>query len=406
MDARHSTSLLTLRRDGVGEPTMSAIEVRPVSLGNKREVEQFINVPWDIGMTKEPNWVPPLKDDYRKQLDPKKSVFLAHGELQAWTAFKDGKPVGRISAQLDFDYDKTWPDEPKTAFFGFFECIDDRDVAQALFQRAEAWAREKGRARLRGPFTLDSKGEVGVLIEGFERPSMIGTTWNRPYVDPLIQACGYPKVKDFFGWLYTADTPMDALTKKVADKTRALPDVKIRCMDIKEIRREAGIIKDIYNEAWRQNWNFTPFTDLELEVIASEYKLFIDTNITYVAEVEGKPAAMLFAIPDINELIRDFNGELMKNPINLVKLLWRLKFKRPRRVRLIMLGVHHDYRASRKYGALAAVLYEEISVRGKAAGYEAGELSWTLEDNDQINRGIERMGGKIYRKWRVYERAL
>jgi GNAT superfamily N-acetyltransferase len=385
---------------------MSAIEVKPVDLGNTREVETFINVPWDVGMTNEKNWVPPLKDDYRKQLNPKKSVFLAHGELAAWTAFRDGKPVGRISAQVDFDYDKTWPNEPKTCFFGFFESLDDQAIAKALFEKAEAWARSRGRVRLRGPITLDTKGEVGILVEGFENPSMIGTTWNRPFMDALIQASGYGKAKDFYGWLYDANTPMDAFTKKVADKTRALPNVKVRLMEIAHLRREAGIIKDIYNEAWRENWNFTPFTDLELEVIASEYKMFIDEQLAYVAEVDGKPAAMLFAIPDVNELIRDFNGELMKNPINLIKLLWRLKFNRPKKARLIMLGVHHDYRASRKYGALAAVLYEEISMRGRAAGYLAGELSWTLEDNDGINRGIERMGAKLYKRWRVYERPV
>lgn len=385
---------------------MSAIEVREVSLSDKKAIEQFIDVPWAIGMPKEKNWVPPLKDDYRKQLDPKKSVFLAHGELAAWTAFRDGKPVGRVSAQVDFDYDKTWPDEPKTAFFGFFECIDDVEVAKALFAKAEGWAKAKGRVRLRGPITLDTKGEVGVLIEGFDSPNMIGTTWNRPFMDKLIQDAGYPKAKDFYGWWYGAELPLDDFTKKVADRTRALPNVKIRLMELAHIRREANIIKDIYNEAWSKNWNFTPFTDLELEVIANEYKMFIDTQLAYVAEVDGKPAAMLFAIPDVNELVRDFNGELMRNPLNLVKLLWRLKFNRPKRARLIMLGVHHDYRASRKYGALAAVLYEEISVRGKAAGYLGGELSWTLEDNDQINRGIERMGAKIYKKWRVYERPL
>jgi GNAT superfamily N-acetyltransferase len=385
---------------------MSSIEVRQVDLGSSKDVETFINVPWDVGMTNEKNWVPPLKDDYRKQLNPKKSVFLAHGELAAWTAFRDGKPVGRISAQVDFDYDKTWPNEPKTCFFGFFESLDDQAIAKALFEKAEAWARSKGRVRLRGPITLDTKGEVGILVEGFENPSMIGTTWNRPFMDALIQACGYGKAKDFYGWLYDANTPMDAFTKKVADKTRALPNVKIRLMELAHLRREAGIIKDIYNEAWRENWNFTPFTDLELEVIASEYKMFIDEQLAYVAEVDGKPAAMLFAIPDVNELIRDFNGELMKNPINLIKLLWRLKFNRPKKARLIMLGVHHDYRASRKYGALAAVLYEEISMRGRAAGYVAGELSWTLEDNDGINRGIERMGAKLYKRWRVYERPV
>ncbi len=382
----------------------AVIDVRPVR--TKKEQEVFLHVPWSVGMDQEKNWVPPLLDDYRKQLDPKKSVFLAHGEIECWTAFEGGKPVGRISAQIDFDFDKTWPADPRTAFFGFFECADKPEVAKALFAVAEEWARKKGRVRMRGPFTLDSKGEAGVLIEGFEKPSMIGTTWNRPFMDALVLGSGYQKVKDLLGWWYTAGTPIDDLTTRVAKKTRDLPNVKIRMMDIKEIRRDAGIIQDVYNEAWKNNWNFTPFTNMELEVIANEYKLFIDTQLTYVAEVDGKPAAIVFAIPDINEIIGDFKGELMRNPINLVKLLWRLKFNRPKNARLILLGIKDEFRASRKYGALAAVLYEEISKKGFAAGYGAGELSWTLEDNTQINRGIERMNAKVYKKWRVYERSL
>ncbi len=382
----------------------AVIDVRPVR--TKKEQEVFLHVPWSVGMDQEKNWVPPLLDDYRKQLDPRKSVFLAHGEIECWTAFEGGKPVGRISAQIDFDFDKTWPEDPKTAFFGFFECADKPEVARALFAVAEEWARKKGRVRMRGPFTLDSKGEAGVLIEGFEKPSMIGTTWNRPFMDALILGSGYQKAKDLLGWWYTAGTPIDDLTTRMAKKTRELPNVKIRLMDLKNIRRDAGIIQEVYNEAWKNNWNFTPFTDMELEVIANEYKLFIDTQLTYVAEVDGKPAAILFAIPDINELIGDFRGELMRNPINLIKLLWRLKFNRPKNARLILLGIKDEFRASRKYGALAAVLYEEVSKRGSAAGYGGGELSWTLEDNTQINRGIERMNAKVYKKWRMYERSL
>jgi hypothetical protein len=387
----------------VFDPAM-AIDVRVVR--GKKDLEVFLHVPWTIGVDREKHWVPPLLDDYRKQLDPKKSVFLAHGEAECFLAFEDGRPVGRISAQVDFDYDRTWPEEPRTAFFGFLECNDRPEVIAPLFAAAEDWARKKGRVRLRGPFTLDSKGEAGVLIEGFDKPAMIGTTWNRPFLDALVLGAGYAKAKDLYGWWYDAHTPVDDLTRKVAAKTRALPNVTIRLMSLKAIRRDAGIIQDVYNEAWRQNYNFTPFTDLELEVIAKEYSLFIDTELTYVAEVDGKPAAILFAIPDVNELIRDFKGELMKNPLNLLKLLWRLRFNRPKNARLILLGVKNEYRASRKYGALAAVLYEEIARRGAARGYQAGELSWTLEDNAQINRGIERMGATVYKKWRLYERAL
>lgn len=381
-----------------------AIDIRPVR-GNK-ELEIFLHVPWTLGLDREKNWVPPLLDDYRKQLDPKRSVFLAHGEAECFTAFEDGKPVGRISAQVDFDFDKTYPDEPKTAFFGFLECDDRPEVLKALFGAAEGWARAKGRTRIRGPFTLDTKGEIGVLIEGFDKPNMIGTPWNRPFLDALVVGAGYAKAKDLYGWWYEANTKVDDLTHKFAEKTRALPNVTIRRMSKDHIRREAGIIQEVYNEAWTNNFNFTPFTDMELEVIATEYKMFIDTELTYVAEVDGKPAAILFAIPDINELIRDFKGELMRNPLNLAKLLWRLKFNRPKSARLILLGVKNEYRASRKYGALAAVLYEEISKRGSARGYRGGELSWTVEDNTLINRGIERMGAKLYKKWRLYEKTL
>jgi hypothetical protein len=382
----------------------SSIAVRPVRDKKAREV--FLHVPWTLGMKNEPNWVPPLLDDQRKMLDAAHSPFLKHGEIECFTAFDNGQPVGRISAHIDYDFDKTWPSEPGVAFFGFFECKNDPAVARALFDAAEAWARLKGRTRLRGPLTLDTKGECGVLIDGFDTPARIGTVYNRPYVGPLIEGAGYAKVKDLFAWWYTTNTPIDGLTKKVADRTRALPNVRIRTMDLSQMRREVDILRDIYNEAWKDNWCNVPFTAAELEAYATEYKMFIDPEITLVAEVDGEPAAVCFAVPDLNELVKDFDGELMRRPLNLAKLMYRLKFARPKAGRLILLGVKAKYRASRKYGALVAVLYEEMAIRGSKRGYVGGELGWTLEDNDQINTGIQRMGARKYKTFRVYERLL
>ena len=384
-------------------PQSAAIEVRPAV--SKKELEVFFHLPWTLGMKSDPLWVPPLLDDHRRLLDPKKSPFLQHGEAVAWVAFRDGKPEGRISAQIDRDFDKQWPDEKGVAFFGFFDSADDAKVAKALLATAEAWAKGRGRTRLRGPFTLDSKGDSGVLVEGFDTPPRVGMTHNKPYVGALIESAGYAKAKDFYAWWYTSGN-VDERTKRIAERTRNLPNVRVRPMELKEFRREVDIVREIYNSAWAKNWNFTPFTSEELEIIATEYKLFIDPEIALVAEVDGKAAAMCFAIPDINELVKDFDGELIRRPLNLLKLLWRLKFARPKHARLILLGVKEEYRASHRYGTLAALLYVEVAERGARRGYLGGELGWTLEDNALINRGIERMGAKKYKTYRVYEKAL
>ena len=380
-----------------------ALEIRPVL--TKKELETFLHVPWTLGMKSDPLWVPPLLDDYRRLLDPAKSPFLKHGEAQCFLALQDGVPVGRISAQTDADFDKQWPEEKGVAFFGFFDSTDDPAVARGLFDAAAGWARSKGRTRLRGPFTLDSKGESGVLVDGFDTPPRIGMPHNKPYVGPLMEKAGLAKAKDFYAWWYTSGE-IDERTQRIAERTLKLPNVRVRTMDLSHFAREVDIVRDIYNEAWSNNWNFTPFTADELKIIATEYKMFVDTEIALVAEVDGKPAAMCFAIPDVNEMIKDFDGELMKRPLNLLKLLWRLRFNRPKHARLILLGVKEEFRASHKYGTLAAVLYVEVARRGAAAGYKGGELSWTLEDNVMINRGIERMGARRYKTYRVYERTI
>src|SRR5438552_1606842 len=380
-----------------------ALEIRPII--TKKELDTFLHVPWTLWMKRDPLWVPPLLDDYRRLLDPAKSPFLKHGEAQCFLALQDGVPVGRISAQTDADFDKQWPDEKGVAFFGFFDSKDDPAVARGLFDAAAGWARSKGRTRLRGPFTLDSKGETGVLIDGFEAPPRIGMPHNKPYVGPLMEKGGLAKAKDFYAWWYTSGE-IDERTQRIAERTLKLPNVRVRTMDLSHFAREVDIVRDIYNEAWSNNWNFTPFTADELKIIATEYKMFVDTEIALVAEVDGKPAAMCFAIPDVNEMIKDFDGELMKRPLNLLKLLWRLRFNRPKHARLLLLGLKEEFRASHKYGTLAAVLYVEVARRGAAAGYKGGELSWTLEDNVMINRGIERMGARKYKTYRVYERNI
>lgn len=384
-------------------PSASSVEITRVESAQDRET--FLRLPWLLGHDQDPSFVAPLLDDQRRMLDPAKSPFIKHGEVACFLARRGGKPVGRISAQLDAEFDKAWPEDRDLAFFGFFECADDPEAAQALLAAAEAWAKSKGRSRLRGPFTLDAKGEVGVLIDGFDTPPRIGMGHNVPYLAGLIEGAGYAKAKDFYAWWYTVGA-IDEKTRRIAERTKGLPGVSVRTMDLGQFRREVEIVRDIYNEAWSRNWNNTPFTAEELEIIAKEYKAFIDPELALVAEVDGEPAALCLAVPDVNELVRDFGGELMRRPWNLVRLLWRLKFNRPKHARLILLGVREKFRASHKYGALAAVLYVEVAERGAKRGYLGGELSWTLEDNVIINRGIERMGARKYKTYRVFEKRL
>ena len=183
-------------RDAVGQAPPMALEIRAVE--SKKELETFLHVPWTLGMKQDPLWVPPLLDDHRRLLNPKKSPFLKHGEAQCFLALDGGQPVGRISAQTDADFDKQWPGEKGVSFFGFFDSKDDPAVARALLDKAAEWARAHGRSRLRGPFTLDSKGDTGVLIDGFDTPPRIGMPHNRPYVGPLIESAGFAKAKDFY----------------------------------------------------------------------------------------------------------------------------------------------------------------------------------------------------------------
>ena len=244
-----------------------ALEIRAVE--SKKDQEMFLHVPWSLGMKSDPMWVPPLLDDYRRMLDPKKSPFLKHGEVKCWLALDGGQPVGRVSAQIDSDFDKQWPDEKGVAFFGFFDSRDDEATALALFEKASEWARAKGRTRLRGPFTLDSKGDTGVLIDGFDTPPRVGTPHNKPYLGPLVEKAGLAKAKDFYAWWYTPGQ-IDERTLRIAERTLKLPNVRVRTMDLKHFRREVDIVRDIYNEAWAKNWGFTPFTAEELEIIATE----------------------------------------------------------------------------------------------------------------------------------------
>jgi GNAT superfamily N-acetyltransferase len=374
------------------------IEIREHTPGT--DIDDFIRA-GRVVFRGDPAWVEPLDMDIRGRLTPAKNPFFLRGEVTLFTAWKNGELVGRCSAQLDHEHLRIYQD--KTGFFGFFDTIDDDEVGRALLEAAAEWLRRRGMERMRGPLSLNINEEVGVLIEGHEHPPAILMGHSRAWQDRIALAAGLEKAKDFFAWrFYAGRIPKRAL--RAWEQVREMPEVRLRTVDPKKMERELGIIMSIFNDAWKDNWGFVPATPAEVKKMGEEMRLIIDREIALIAEIDDKPVGVCVMLPNVNEIIRDFDGKL--GPVQLAKLLWRLKVKRPKTARLMLLGISGEIRGVKKYGALSHSLYVQIAKSGEKLGYEWGELSWTLEDNHRINLGIKSMGASVYKKYRVYERAL
>ncbi len=380
----------------------TSVTVRPVT--SKKDLEAFIRMPWVVyrGETPDPAWVPPLLQERREFLDRRKNPFFRHGEAELFVAFRDGKPVGRISAHINGEHDRVHGDG--AGFFGFFEAIDDEAVAKALLERAEAWLRARGRASMRGPFSFTINDECGVLVEGHDIAPYPMMSHSPPYYARLLEAQGLTKAKDLFSWGYkTGELPKPI--RQMADAAKKSPGVTVRTIDMKALERDVRIIMDIFNEAWAKNWGFVPLTDAEITKLAADLKLFVVPDLCLIAEIDGEPAAISFALPNIHEHIADLDGKLL--PFGFAKLFWRVKRVPYKSARLVALGIRPKFRGTGIGGkGLSVLLYAEMNDRGARLGLTHGELGWTLEDNDKINMGIKLMGGNVHRRHRIYEKAL
>jgi hypothetical protein len=377
-----------------------AIEVFQHTPG--KETRDFIQAGFEV-FRDDPAWIAPLHMMISERLDPKKDPAHKHLDAMLFTARKDGKLVGRVSASVDRAWLATWKDS--TGHFGYFDTIDDEEVGAALLARAEEWLRTKQMKRVNGPMGLNANQEIGMLIEGFEYPPCVDMAHSRSYQGAIVERCGYKKEKDLWAWRFESTGEVNARTQKAWDAVRAMPEVKLRSVNLKNLRSELGIIMDIYNENWSGKWGFVPLDSEELDKLAKDLSLVLDPDIAFIAEIDGAAAGMCVAVPNLNEVIADMHGRLL--PFNWAKLLWRTKVRRPESARLIILGVREQYRKNvKRYGALSAAMYVEVARRGHAKGYKWGELSWTREDDTPINVGIRSMGATVHKKYRVYEKAL
>jgi len=359
---------------------------------------QFIRLPWSL-YGDDPMWVPPLLIERRRHLSPR-NPFFAHAQYCSWLAYRGLRPVGRISAQVDELHIQHHRDA--TGFFGMIEAENDATTFRALTDTAEQWLRGKGMRRIIGPLNLSLNQEGGLLVEGFDTPPSIMMGHAHRYYGQRIEEQGYRKEKELLAYLVNIECNWPPLVRKIAAK--APQDVLLRPLCMSRFTEELETLQGIFNDAWSQNWGFIPFTKAEFQHMGQDIKHLVDKEFVQIAEVNGDPAGMIVVLPNINEVIRDLNGRLL--PFGWMKLLWRLKVRYPTSGRVPLMGVCRRYQESMLGSALAFMLIDAARVPALRRGMREVEMSWILEDNMRIRNIIESIGGKVYKRYRIYGKEL
>ncbi len=383
----------------------AALSATPIAAKGRIEVarvldglqkDEFIKFQWKVYQG-DLHWVPPLLMERHDFLDPARNPFFQHADVALFLARQNGEVVGRIAAVEDRNFNAF--QSSKTAYFGLFECIDDREVAAALFGAAKEWARWRGLDTLLGPMNLSTNYEVGLLVEGFESDPYIQMPYNPRYYPALVEGCGLAKAKDLYGWERSAATPPPERFTRIARKIMDHTGVTLRSVNLRNFDGEVARIKEVYNAAWEQNWGFVPMTDAEFDKLARDLRHMVKADLALIAESQGEPIAFSLTVPDWNQALKKLNGRLTRFglPVGVPMLFWNAR--KIDRVRLMALGVKSGWRRR----GLDAVLIVETIARTHKLGYQGGEVSWTLEDNDLINRAIESAGCTRTKTYRMYE---
>jgi hypothetical protein len=372
------------------------ISIKPVS--SSSEMDAFVKLPWRL-YQRDPKWVPPMLFDVKRRLSRKDNHFFGHGEGEYFLAWRGSTPVGRITAQVDFNYDQHWGG--KTGMFGWFEAEDDPAIARGLFDAASDWLRKKGRDKMQGPFNFNINDECGLLIDGFDTPPMMMMTHNPPYYRKLIEDLGLKKAQDLFAYRLdtTADAPEDVV--KYAALVRAREDVEVRPWNMKDFKREMERWLEVYNSAWEKNWGSVKMNEDEFMAHAFDLRWLSDPALNFMAETRsGEVMGCAMTLPNLNEYIGPAGGRLSGLlPFKWYDMIVKKKFKS---CRVVTLGVKEKFRRS----GVGAIFYYETLMAAKRRGYEWGEMSWILESNGPMNRAIQHMGGKVYKTYRIYETAV
>ena len=361
-------------------------------------LNDFIRLLWPL-YKEDPSWVPPLILERRSQLSPKNPYF-EHATYSSWVAYRDDKPVGRISAQVDQLHLEQYQDAK--GFFGMLESENNSETFQTLLATAENWLREQGMRRIAGPFNLSINQELGVLVEGFDTPPAVMMGHARPYYGERIEACGYGIEKDLLA--YTIDADFEHPRAMQAILARTKNRIETRFLRKSEFKEELNLIRDIFNDAWSQNWGYVPWTDHEFQHLGKDLKMLVEEDLVQFASVDGETAAFMVILPNINEIIRDLNGRLL--PFGWLKILWRLKVKYPQSARIPLMGVRRQYQDSMIGAGLAFSVIAGLQSPAIKHGIKKLELSWILEDNKSMRNILDSINGRVYKTYRIYDKEL
>jgi GNAT superfamily N-acetyltransferase len=374
-----------------------AVEVSSVSGG--RDLKAFIDLPFRLHAS-HPLWVAPLKLERRLFLNRRMNTFFTHGQAEYFLARRDGRVVGRISAQVNDafnDYQKkSW------GWFGFLEFDDDPEVLQALLDAAGGWLRERGQERMVGPASFTMNDESGVLVEGFDLRPMIEQPWNPRYYPERIEQAGMTKAMDLLMWnLEVADRErVLPVIFELAEKAQTEHGIRVRPMRRRQLRKDLDWFGEVYNAAWSKNWDFVPYSKKDLDALAQQLHLVFDKHWFFVAEKEdtGEVVGMAITVPDPNQVLEKMRGRILP-------LGWWYFLRKARhidRVRVGWLGVKPEH----QHTGVAAKLYVEHFNAAAVRRQKGGEMGWILETNKPMNRGMEAMGGRVVKRYRMYERML
>ena len=374
----------------------AAAPIELVAVQSGGELRRFIALP-DRLSRDDAAYVAPLHQEQRELLSQRRNPYFRHAEAQYWLARRDGRDVGRISAQLD-----RHQAEP-VGHFGMLAAEDDPAVFAALLGAAEAWHRARGVGRLSGPYNLSINEALGVLVRGFDTPPMLLMGHDPPYVGPRLEEQGYAPEKDLLAYLYDTATDLPAPIRRMLDQ-RLPGRLAVRPLDLSRYRQEVKAISEVFNDAWADNWGFVPLSEAETDQLARQMRHLLNERLVWFAEFDGRPIGFIVALPNLNEAIRDLGGRLL--PFGWARLLWRLKVTGVRSARVPLMGLRRSFSRGLLGSLVPFLLIDAVRREGLRLGVRSVELSWILEDNEPMVRINEVMGGIAYKTYRIYARTL